>query len=156
MHQLFIVTSLQLLLPVIQANFFSVPRFAIRRKKYPHLVFHFSRKPSFHFIDDMVKLILQCCSGVMPTPAFSLWVCRPTPLRGVRSISSASAIFELRVLKTPLLFSFNSSISIFYSSNASTMLQSVFWRNKVKGFNKLRTYWATTRATMHSGSSKNR
>ena len=35
MHQLFIATSLQLLLPVIQTNFFSVPRFSIRRNKNP-------------------------------------------------------------------------------------------------------------------------
>ena len=34
-HQLFIATSLQLLLPVIQTNFFSVPRFSIRRNKNP-------------------------------------------------------------------------------------------------------------------------
>ena len=34
-HQLFIATSLQLLLPVIQTNFFSVPRFSIRRKRNP-------------------------------------------------------------------------------------------------------------------------
>ena len=35
MHQLFIVTSLQLLLPVIQTILFSVPRFSIRRNKNP-------------------------------------------------------------------------------------------------------------------------
>jgi hypothetical protein len=34
-HQLFIATSLQLLLPVIQTSFFSVPRFSIRRNKNP-------------------------------------------------------------------------------------------------------------------------
>jgi hypothetical protein len=34
-HQLFIATSLQLLLPVIQTIFFSVPRFSIRRNKNP-------------------------------------------------------------------------------------------------------------------------
>jgi hypothetical protein len=34
-HQLFIATSLQLLLPVIQTLFFSVPRFSIRRKRNP-------------------------------------------------------------------------------------------------------------------------
>jgi hypothetical protein len=34
-HQLFIATSLQLLLPVIQTIFFSVPRFSIRRIKNP-------------------------------------------------------------------------------------------------------------------------
>ena len=33
MHQLFIATSLKLLLPVIQTIFLSVPRFSIRRKK---------------------------------------------------------------------------------------------------------------------------
>ena len=35
MHQLFIVTSLHLLLPVIQTNFFLVQRFTNRRKKNP-------------------------------------------------------------------------------------------------------------------------
>jgi hypothetical protein len=34
-HQLFIATSLQMLLPVIQTYFFLVPRFSIRRNKNP-------------------------------------------------------------------------------------------------------------------------
>jgi len=46
-HQLFIVTLLQLLLAVIQTVFFSVPRFSVCRKKNPQKLkcFLFSPKP---------------------------------------------------------------------------------------------------------------
>jgi hypothetical protein len=45
MHQFFIITSLHLLLPVIQTIFFSVPRFTIRRRKK-------SQKLNVFFLDQ--------------------------------------------------------------------------------------------------------